>query len=96
MYVDVTSSEVTSKIFEHWNFDKEFIDMIKYADNPNEAPKEVREYSIALNIVKTIIPVNKPLSEVSINIGLKKAHDAGYNHELLEDAIDDILDELEK
>jgi len=96
MYVDVTSSEVTAKIFEHWNFDQEFIDMIKYADNPNEAPKEVREYSIALNIVKTIIPVNKPLSEVSINIGLKKAQDAGYNHELLEDAVDDILDELEQ
>ena len=96
MYVDVTSSEVTAKIFEYWNFDQEFIDMIRYADNPSAAPSEVKEYSVALNIVKTIIPVNKPLSEVSINIGLKKALDAGYNHELLEDAIDDILDELEK
>ncbi len=96
MYVEVTSSEVTAKIFEYWNFDQEFIEMIRYADNPNEAPSEVREYSTALNIVKTIVPVNKPFSEVSINIGLRKAHDAGYNHELLEDAIDDILDELEK
>ena len=40
--------------------------------------------------------MNNPFSEIAINIGLKKAHDAGYNHELLEDAIDDILDELEK
>ncbi len=96
MYVGVASSEVTAKIFEYWNFDKEFIDMIRYADNPNEAPKEVKEFSTALNIIKTILPINKPLSEVSINIGLRKAHDAGYNHELLEDAIDDMLDELEK
>lgn len=95
-YVDITSSEVTALIFKHWKFDKEFVDMIKYADNPASAPDEVKEYSTALNIVKTIVPVNKPLSEVAINIGLKKANDAGYNHELLEDAIDDILDELEK
>ncbi len=95
-YVDVTSSEVTAKVFEHWNFDNDFIEMIKYADNPNKAPDEIKEYSTALNIIKTILPVNKPLSEVAINIGLKKAHDAGYNHELLEDAIDDMLDELEK
>jgi len=96
MYVDVTSSEVTAKVFEHWNFGDEFIEMIKYADNPNAAPEEIKEFATALNIVKAIVPVNKPFSEVSINIGLKLAHQAGYNHELLEDVIDDILDELEK
>ena len=96
MYVDTTSAEITAKIFEHWNFDSEFIEMIKFADNPKAAPSELREYSMALNIVKAIVSVNKPFDEVSINIGLKRASDAGYNHELLEDAIDDILDELEK
>ncbi len=93
-YVDVTSSEVTALIFKHWGFDSDFIEMIKYADNPNSAPDNIKEYSTALHIVKTIIPVNKPLSEMAINFGLKKAHDAGYNHELLEDAIDDMLDVL--
>ena len=91
-YVDVTTADITAAVFEHWGFSKEFIDMIKYADNPALAPEDVREFSTALNIVKSIIPVNKPLSEVSINIGLKKARDAGYDHELLEDAVDDILD----
>ena len=93
-YVEVTSSEVTAKVFEHWKFSQEFIEMIRYADNPNAAPEEVREFSVALNIIKTIIPINKPLSEQSINFGLKKAHDAGYDHELLEDSIDDMLETL--
>ena len=66
--------------------------VLKFADNPKAAPDELKEYSIALNIVKTAIPVNKPLSEMSINFALKKASDAGYDHELLEDAIDDMLD----
>ena len=93
-YVGVSCSEVTAMIFEHWGFDDEFINIIRYADNPSAAPQEIREYSLALNIVKTIVPLNKPLSEISINFGLKKAHDAGYNHEVLEDSVDDILDIL--
>ena len=68
--------------------------MIRYSDNPAAAPRDIAEYATALNIVKTIIPINNPLSEISINIGLKKASDAGYNHELLEDCIDDMLDIL--
>jgi HD-like signal output (HDOD) protein len=93
-YVEMTSAEVTALVFKHWGFDDEFIEMIKYADTPSAAPESVKEYSMALNIVKTIVPLNKPFSEVAINFGLKKAHDAGYNHELLEDSVDDILDIL--
>ena len=96
MYMQMTSSDISSQIFEHWDFDEEFVAMIKYADNPQSAPKTIKEFATALNIVKSIVPVNKPLSETAINIGLKKASDEGYNHELLEDAIDDILDKLEK
>ena len=94
-YADVTSAEVTAKVFEHWGFDNEFIEMIKYADNPEAAPDALKEYSMALHIVKTIIPVNKPLSEQMINFGLKKANDAGYDHEILEDAVDSMLDIIE-
>ncbi len=91
-YVNVSSSEVTAFVFEHWGFSNEFIEMIQYADNPNAAPDAIKEFSIALNIVKTAVPINNPLSEMAINFALKKAHDAGYNHEILEDVIDDILD----
>lgn len=95
-YVDVTSAEVTASVFEHWGFDKEFVDMIKYSDNPESAPESVKEYAIALNIVKTIVPLNKPFSNQSINFGLRKARDAGYDYEILEDMIDDILDAMEE
>jgi len=93
-YVDVTSAEVTAKVFEHWGFDAKFIEMIKYSDAPKNAPDEVKEYAVALNIIKTIVPVNKPLSEQAINFGLKKARDAGYNHEILEDEVDEILEKI--
>ncbi|QOP41540.1 HDOD domain-containing protein [Sulfurimonas marina] len=95
-YVGVTSAEVTAEVFEHWGFDKEFVEMIRFADEPASAPDEVKEYAMALHIVKTALPINKPLSEQAINFALRKARDAGYNHEAIEDAIDDMLDIIEE
>ena len=94
-YVDITTSVVTAAVFEHWGFDEEFIEMIKFADNPAAAPEDIKEYATALNIVKTIVPINKPFSEQSINFGLRKARDAGYDYEALEDILDGILDVME-
>jgi HD-like signal output (HDOD) protein len=94
-YVEVSSSEVTAEVFSHWGFDNEFVEMIRYGDNPDAAPQEIKELSTALHIVKTIVPMNKPFSDQAINFGLRKARDAGYNHEILEDVVDAILDTLE-
>lgn len=93
-YMQVTSSEVTSEVFSHWGFDDEFVDMIKYADNPASAPDEIKEYSTALHIAKAFFPVNKPLSEQAINFGLKKAKDAGYETKILEGVIADMVETL--
>lgn len=93
-YVDMSSAEVTALIFKHWGFDEEFIAMIKFADTPALAPEDIKEFSIALHIVKTIIPLNKPFSEVSINFGLKFAVDAGYDSAILEESINKIKEIL--
>ncbi len=93
-YVGETTATITAAIFEHWGFDADFVDMIRFSDEPEYAPQELKEFSTALNIVKTIVPINDPFGDIPINLGLKKANDAGYNHELLEDCIDDILDHL--
>lgn len=94
-FMEVTTAEVTAEVFSHWGFDAEFVEMIRYADNPAAAPEEIKEFATALHIVKTIIPMNKPFAEQSINFGLRKARDAGYDHELLEDVIDAMLDEID-
>ena len=91
-YVDDTTASVTAAIFEHWKFDSEFVEMIRFSDSYLKAPEEVAEFATALNIIKTIIPVNDPLSEGAITRGLKKAMDAGYDYELLEDEVNALLD----
>jgi HD-like signal output (HDOD) protein len=90
-YSNVTSAEVTAMIFEYWGFDTDFVEMIRHSDDPSFALSEVKEYATALNIVKTIVPINKPFSEMSINFGLKIASDALYDTALLEESILQIM-----
>ena len=91
-YVEASTAEVTAAVFAHWNFDHEFVQMIAFSDTPHKAPDEVKEFSTALNIIKTIIPINDPLSERSIAQGLKKAEAAGFEVIKLQKAIDSLLD----
>ena len=93
-YVGETTSTITAAIFEHWGFDTDFVDMIRYSDDPLSAPLSVKEFAMALNIIKTVVSINDPFGEISINIALKKASDAGYNHEILEDCIDDMMENI--
>jgi len=93
-YVDASCGEVTALVFKHWGFERDFIEMIKYSDAPSSAPDEIKEFAIALNIVKTIIPINRPFSEMAINFGLKKALDAGYKVELLQESINNMTEVL--
>ncbi len=93
-YVEETTATVTAAIFEHWKFDPTFVEMIHFSDTYKKAPEEIKEYATALNIVKTIIPINAPFSDQSITFGLRKAADAGYDHEMLEDVVDAVMDQL--
>ena len=91
-FVDTTTSLVSAMIFKHWKFDDAFVQTIKYADYPSQAPEGIAEYAQALNIIKTIVPVNKPLAEQSIVLGLQKASKFGFDHEVLEDCVDELLE----
>jgi len=93
-YVEETTATVTAAIFTHWNFDKEFVEMIEFSDKPDKAPEEVKEYATALNIIKTIVPVNAPFSDHSISYGLQKAEAAGYDIAKLQGAIDSVLEKI--
>jgi len=70
MFVRITSSEVTARIFKHWKFDKTMVEAIEYTDTLGAASDAIRPYAFALKVVKTAIPLNSPLSERSITLAL--------------------------
>lgn len=94
LYVGTTTSEITGKIFEHWGFDKTMVEAIHYADNYNQAPDETREYSLALKVVKTAIPINSPLSERSVTIALNLVQNEGLDEALFANAVEKIIEKF--
>jgi len=70
MFVGINSSEITALIFTQWKFDERMIQAIRFSENFDEAPENIRAYSVALKVVKTAIAINAPLAERSINLAL--------------------------
>lgn len=92
-YVEATTAEVSAVMFTHWNFDRDFIQMIEFSDAPKDAPEGIKEYSEILNVIKTVIPVGG-ISDRSVVQGIKKAQEAGLNVDALQKAIDTLLENI--
>lgn len=92
MYIGTTTSKITAKIFEHWGFDEMMVDAINFADNVEAAPQEIREYSLALKIVKTAVPMNGPLSERSITIALNLLEKENLDEAVFAAAVEKIIE----
>lgn len=91
-YFNVTSTQVTSSIFAHWNLSESLIEMIKYTDDvENCPPKYLKEVQI-LNVVKTICNVTDPLADKFAQVGLEKASSFGLDTKYLEKAIETMQD----
>jgi len=93
-YVGTTTSKITAKIFEHWGFDELMVDAINFADNIDAAPEEIREYSVALKIVKTAVPLNAPFGERSITIALNLLEKEGLNEAVFAAAVEKIIEKF--
>ncbi|MDD3323747.1 MAG: HDOD domain-containing protein [Sulfurospirillaceae bacterium] len=92
MFVGTTSGEVTAKIFEHWKFENQMVEAIRYSDSYDLAPEDIKPYALALKVVKTAIPVNSPLSERSITIALNIVKKEELNESAFASAIEKLLE----
>jgi HD-like signal output (HDOD) protein len=90
MFVGTSSSEITALIFEHWKFEHTIVESIRFSDNYEAAPEEIRPYALALKIVKTAIPVNSPLSERSITLAFNLLQKENMNEAYFSQALDAI------
>ena len=90
-FVQETTPLVTAAIFEHWKMDNDIIEMIRHSNAPVQAPEAIKSFASALMVLRTVVPVNGALSEANITRGLALANKLGFDHEVLEDCIDEIL-----
>jgi len=55
--VGFSNEEITAMIFEQWNLEAELVDAIRFSNQPENAPDELKEHTTALKIIKNIINI---------------------------------------
>jgi HD-like signal output (HDOD) protein len=93
-FFGVTSTQVTSSIFKHWNLSDSLVDMIKYSDDVENCPKNYLKEAQVLHVVKTICNVTDPIGDQFVQEGIKKAKAFGLDIKNLEKAIETMQDRL--
>jgi len=95
-YVETNTNTITSEILTRWGIEKKITDLIIYSAKPEEASEDIKNIAKTLNVVKTAIPINSPLSDKSIKIALKKAELFGLDKNRIERAINIVKERLNK
>ncbi len=103
---DTTSYYISGLLFEHWNLEPRYVEILKIIDSPQSIEQEnddkIRIYVEVLNIVRTAINVNEMLTEESILKAAKLVDRAGLNRihflqaieKLKESYLDDTQDNI--
>lgn len=76
---ETTSIELSSEIFKKWNFNKNFVDIIKYSENPKEAPVELELMAKMLYIINIAIPVSREITTENLKVALEKIEEFKLN-----------------
>ncbi|ASM39668.1 HDOD domain-containing protein [Campylobacter sp. RM12327] len=56
-FLNISNEVVTASIFEQWNLEKELVDVILHSNNPMNAPTYIKDYCVAVQIVKSAVNI---------------------------------------
>lgn len=87
--VGVDTTEVSSKVFEHWKFEEKLVDTIKYAKNPETAgDDDTKRASAILKAVRETISLNGAVTDENISKAKATIEEFGLDVESYENALE--------
>ena len=92
--VGFTTSEITARIFKHWNLSDNLISVIEHVDSLEACNPEYLKKSQILYILKSICDVRECLTQESVEYGLAKAKKFDIDTKQLEASIEKLQDRL--
>lgn len=96
LFAGMTSSEATALLFEHWNFNDIFINVIRGSAEPYLAQREYQSFCEAVDVVKTCVNVQDPLTDKSFKASKLKALQYGFKVDKYIKTVERILLQREK
>lgn len=65
-YTGMDTVEVSATIFDHWRFDTNLVNTIKFSNNIAEAPEQVKTPAQILKVIRTVILYNGKITDESL------------------------------
>ncbi len=91
-FFGVDSADVAAAVFDHWRFEPDLVEAIKFSNEPKKADSDIQKYALALNIVKTAVPFHSPSSEETRNKAMDLVEESKLDKELFKAAITKLED----
>ena len=89
--VGVATPEVSAKIFEHWRFEENLVDVIGKCASPKDAANEENQKAAAiLQVVRTTISLNGTVSDENVEKAKELIEEYGLDMESYEKALEGI------
>jgi HD-like signal output (HDOD) protein len=82
-YLEMSSYEIASAMFEHWNFETALIETLREISNPSTK----NPYAQPLRVIAQAVNLRNPFSESSISAALKSVEIFGLDKSAFEEAI---------
>ncbi|QKF81405.1 HDOD domain-containing protein [Halarcobacter ebronensis] len=92
--IGLTTSEVTARIFKHWNLSDNLINVIEKVDDLDNCNPEYLQKSQILFVLKSICNIRDCFSQESIGYGIAKAKSFNLETKNLETSIEKLQDRL--
>ncbi|MCW8954090.1 MAG: HDOD domain-containing protein [Sulfurimonas sp.] len=88
--IDMTSYHLSALLFEHWNLEPRYVEILKSLDSKEEPEekdpsKKLRSYKKELDVIRTAINVKDILSDNSIKKASSMVNEMGLDAEHFED-----------
>ncbi len=86
-FVGISTAEVTSAIFRHWNITQNIISSIKFSDDVTKVPPQFEKHAKILNIVKLVCNISKPFDERCIKEAKIRVEEFGFDPKPFDEAV---------
>ena len=91
-YMDATTAEVSAAMLRHWEFEEVFVDIIQWADQPNQADAEHKVDAWVLRIASEAVSIRDTLGEKGRKRALLFAQKAGLPHDTLAPLLEELAE----
>ncbi|NPA55673.1 MAG: HDOD domain-containing protein [Epsilonproteobacteria bacterium] len=86
-YANMDTEEITSLIFNHWKFDIDLVNAIRFSSKLDKADEDIIEYAAVLATARKIVDITHDVSDESIKEALEMAEKYKLDTNTLKQAI---------